>query len=43
VAGVLGLELPDVEPVPRGLHEDALGELHDEMTMVRRLAPAGQW
>jgi ring-1,2-phenylacetyl-CoA epoxidase subunit PaaC len=43
VRSALGLELPDVEPVPRGLHEDALNELHDEMTMVRRLAPAGQW
>ncbi len=43
VSDALGMELPDVEAVPRGLHEDALTELHDEMTMVRRLAPAGQW
>ena len=29
--------------VERGTHTEALAELHDEMTMVRRLAPAGQW
>jgi ring-1,2-phenylacetyl-CoA epoxidase subunit PaaC len=40
----LGRELPDVEPVPRGVHEVELGELWEEMTMVRRSAPAGaQW
>ena len=40
----LGRELPDVEPVPRGVHEAELGELWEEMTMVRRSAPAGaQW
>ena len=41
VSDVLDMELPDAEPVLRGLHEDALALLHDEMTMVRRLAPAG--
>jgi ring-1,2-phenylacetyl-CoA epoxidase subunit PaaC len=36
--------LPDVEPVPRGRHEAELEELLDQMTMVRRSAPAGaQW
>jgi len=40
----LGRELPDVEPVPRGVHEAELAELWEEMTMVRRSAPAGaQW
>ena len=40
----LGRELPDVEPVPRGRHEAELAELWEEMTMVRRSAPAGaQW
>ena len=40
----LGRELPDVEPVPRGVHETELAELWEEMTMVRRSAPAGaQW
>jgi ring-1,2-phenylacetyl-CoA epoxidase subunit PaaC len=40
----LGRELPDVEPVPRGVHEAELRELLDEMTIVRRSAPAGaQW
>jgi ring-1,2-phenylacetyl-CoA epoxidase subunit PaaC len=36
----LGRELPDVEPVPRGRHEAELAELWEEMTMVRRSAPA---
>jgi ring-1,2-phenylacetyl-CoA epoxidase subunit PaaC len=37
-------ELPDVEPLPRGVHEAELRELWEEMTMVRRSAPAGaQW
>jgi 1,2-phenylacetyl-CoA epoxidase catalytic subunit len=28
----------------RGMHDDAFTELHDEMTVVRRSAPAGaQW
>ena len=40
----LGRPLPDVDPVPRGAHEAALAELWEEMTMVRRSAPAGsQW
>jgi ring-1,2-phenylacetyl-CoA epoxidase subunit PaaC len=39
-----GRELPGVEPVPRGVHEAELAELWEEMTMVRRSAPAGaQW
>jgi ring-1,2-phenylacetyl-CoA epoxidase subunit PaaC len=40
----LPFELPDVEPVPRGKHEAELAELWEEMTIVRRSAPAGaQW
>ena len=40
----LGRALPDVEAVPRGVHEAELAELWEEMTMVRRSAPAGaQW
>ena len=40
----LGRELPDIEPISRGVHEDELAELWEEMTMVRRSAPAGtQW
>ena len=40
----LPFELPDVEPVPRERHEAELEELLQEMTMVRRSAPAGaQW
>jgi ring-1,2-phenylacetyl-CoA epoxidase subunit PaaC len=40
----LGRALPDVEPVPRGVHEAELAELWEEMTSVRRSAPAGtQW
>ena len=40
----LGRSLPDVEPISRGVHEAELAELWDEMTMVRRSAPAGaQW
>jgi ring-1,2-phenylacetyl-CoA epoxidase subunit PaaC len=36
--------LPDIEPVPRGVHEAELQELWEEMTMVRRSAPAcAQW
>ena len=36
--------LPEVEPVARGTHEAELAELWEEMTMVRRSAPAGsQW
>ena len=34
----------EVEPVERGVHTDELAPLWDEMTMVRRSAPAGaQW
>ena len=40
----LGFELPDVEPVTRGRHTEELRELWEEMTSVRRSAPAGaQW
>ena len=40
----LGRSLPEVEPVPRSVHEAELAELWEEMTMVRRSAPAGaQW
>ena len=40
----LGRELPEVEAVPRGVHEAELAGLWDEMTSVRRSAPAGsQW
>jgi len=36
--------LPVVEAVERGTHTDGLAEIWDEMTMVRRSAPAGaQW
>ena len=39
-----GRELPDVEAIPRGVHEAELAELWEEMTVVRRSAPAGaQW
>jgi len=37
----LGRALPDVEAVPRGVHEAELAELWEEMTIVRRSAPAG--
>ncbi|HLG07700.1 MAG TPA: 1,2-phenylacetyl-CoA epoxidase subunit PaaC [Gaiellaceae bacterium] len=37
----LGRALPDVDPIPRGAHEAELAELWQEMTMVRRSAPAG--
>ena len=34
----------EVDAVERGTHTDELAELWDEMTMVRRSAPAGaQW
>jgi ring-1,2-phenylacetyl-CoA epoxidase subunit PaaC len=40
----LGRTLPEVEPIPRGVHEAELAELWEEMTSVRRSAPAGaQW
>ena len=36
--------LDEVEPIERGTHTDDLGPLWEEMTMVRRSAPAGtQW
>ena len=41
VEAKLGRTMPDVEPVARGTHEAELTELLDEMTMVRRSAPAG--
>ena len=38
------VELEEVDPVERGTHSAELGELWEEMTMVRRSAPAGaQW
>ena len=37
----LGRSLPGVEPVSRGRHEAELAELLEQMTMVRRSAPAG--
>ena len=37
----LGRSLPDVPPIERGTHEPELAELLDEMTSVRRTAPAG--
>jgi ring-1,2-phenylacetyl-CoA epoxidase subunit PaaC len=39
----LRFELPDVEPVERGQHLDALRELWEEMTMVRRSVPGAAW
>jgi len=40
----LGRGLPEVEAVPRGVHGAELTELWEEMTSVRRSAPAGsQW
>jgi Phenylacetic acid catabolic protein len=40
----LGRALPEVEPIPRGVHEAELAELWEEMTSVRRSAPASaQW
>ena len=41
VEAKLGRSMPDTDPVPRGRHEAELAELLDEMTMVRRSAPAG--
>jgi ring-1,2-phenylacetyl-CoA epoxidase subunit PaaC len=41
VEAKLGRALPEVEPVSRGQHEAELAELLEEMTMVRRSAPAG--
>jgi phenylacetate-CoA oxygenase PaaI subunit len=40
----LGHELPEVDAIPRGVHEAELAELWEEMTSVRRSAPPGsQW
>ena len=40
----LPFDLPDVPAVERGAHEPELADLWEEMTMVRRSAPAGaQW
>lgn len=40
----LGRTLPEVDAVPRGVHEAELAELWEEMTSVRRSAPVGsQW
>jgi 1,2-phenylacetyl-CoA epoxidase catalytic subunit len=41
VEAKLGRAMPDVEPIPRGRHQAELAELLEEMTMVRRSAPAG--
>jgi ring-1,2-phenylacetyl-CoA epoxidase subunit PaaC len=41
VEETLGHALPEVEPVARGRHEAELAELLQEMTVVRRSAPAG--
>jgi ring-1,2-phenylacetyl-CoA epoxidase subunit PaaC len=44
VRAALPFELPDVEPVTREQHSAELGELLEEMAMVRRSAPEGtQW
>ena len=37
----LGQTLPEAEPIARGVHEAELAELWEEMTSVRRSAPAG--
>jgi len=40
----LPFSLPEVEAIPRDRHETELAELLEEMTIVRRSAPAGaQW
>jgi ring-1,2-phenylacetyl-CoA epoxidase subunit PaaC len=41
VEAKLGRGMPDAEPVSRGSHEAELAELLEEMTIVRRSAPAG--
>jgi ring-1,2-phenylacetyl-CoA epoxidase subunit PaaC len=44
VRAALPFELPDVEPVTREQHSAELGELLEEMTIVRRSAPTdAQW
>jgi ring-1,2-phenylacetyl-CoA epoxidase subunit PaaC len=37
----LGRAMPEAAPIARGRHEDELAELLEEMTLVRRSAPAG--
>ena len=37
----LGRAMPDADPVTRGLPDEEFAALHEEMTMVRRSAPAG--
>jgi ring-1,2-phenylacetyl-CoA epoxidase subunit PaaC len=41
VEAKLGRAMREVAPNARGRHEAELAELHEEMTMVRRSAPAG--
>jgi 1,2-phenylacetyl-CoA epoxidase catalytic subunit len=41
VEAKLGRAMREVAPIARGRHEAELAELHEEMTMVRRSAPAG--
>ena len=41
VEAKLGRAMQEVAPIARGRHEAELAELHEEMTMVRRSAPAG--
>jgi ring-1,2-phenylacetyl-CoA epoxidase subunit PaaC len=41
VVAKLGRAMPEAEPVGRGSHEAELADLLEEMTMVRRSAPAG--
>lgn len=43
VEAKLGYALPDVEAVPRGVHEAELAELWEEMTSVRRSVPGASW
>jgi ring-1,2-phenylacetyl-CoA epoxidase subunit PaaC len=41
VEAKLGRPLPAAAPVARGTHDEDFAALHEEMTMVRRSAPAG--
>jgi ring-1,2-phenylacetyl-CoA epoxidase subunit PaaC len=41
VEAKLGRAMREVAPIARGRHEAELAEVHEEMTMVRRSAPAG--
>jgi ring-1,2-phenylacetyl-CoA epoxidase subunit PaaC len=46
LAARIGRDLPSsrlLQAVERGTSLPELADLHDEMTMVRRLAPAGRW